>query len=462
MFGFILRCVTPGRGSGAVNQMRSVFGGLLKERAKKHSAAPDVLKEFIDSMPLFMVLFRKVGNRFVAFQANERAHVIFGGAKNIYGVDISKLFGNHLSLKSCLDTPYKADCGQERIVKVKGRYLEVSLFKPSSDLIVAAGRDVTKKVLMQENLKEEHERYRVLTENVELGIFLVSADHTVLYANPFARDVIKHICGRASGINLLEFIAPEFRKSVIAALEDVLDGRPRQKIDVKLMPVEGKLERWLSFSFSSIQLKNNPFVLVSCMDVTDFYLQKKELEYLSFHDSLTGVYNRRYFSEELRRLLNSRNEPVALILIDLDGLKIINDLLGHMKGDEALSAVAGALKDSLRQNDVLARIGGDEFAIIAIRTDEHGVETLMKRMRESVKAASEATGIPLSISYGYAIYSRKHARSANELFTEADRMLYRMKRSMERRERLKLMMEELARKKGSMIDASVADYLLNR
>ncbi len=97
---------------------------------------------------------------------------------------------------------------------------------------------------------------------------------------------------------------------------------------------------------------------------------EETLKYQSFHDSLTDLYNRAYFEEELQRLTNSRDYLITMISTDINGLKLINDTIGHQKGDQLLKAAASVLKESLRNSDMLARIGGDEFFAILSSTNK--------------------------------------------------------------------------------------------
>ncbi len=146
-------------------------------------------------------------------------------------------------------------------------------------------------------------------------------------------------------------------------------------------------------------------IFISILDITDRKQVEDELRYLSFHDSLSGLYNRAYFEEELHRLERSRQFPVSVINCDLDGLKQINDTFGHAAGDTAITGAAEILRHVFRAEDVVARIGGDEFAIILPNTDIENTPNIIHRL-ESAIAAHNATlpdgqARPLSLSYGY-------------------------------------------------------------
>jgi diguanylate cyclase (GGDEF)-like protein/putative nucleotidyltransferase with HDIG domain len=119
-------------------------------------------------------------------------------------------------------------------------------------------------------------------------------------------------------------------------------------------------------------------------DITHRKRIEAELKYLSFHDQLTGLYNRAYYETEMARLDVERNLPLSLILCDVNGLKITNDAFGHQAGDELLVEFGNVLKRTLRQDDIIARAGGDEFVVLLPKTDLHHAQLLVNRLREAM------------------------------------------------------------------------------
>ena len=106
------------------------------------------------------------------------------------------------------------------------------------------------------------------------------------------------------------------------------------------------------------------------------------MEYLSYHDQLTGLYNRRFFEEELKRLDVERNFPMTIVMADVNGLKLINDSFGHAIGDELLKKVAEVMIKGCRADDIIARLGGDEFVILLPKTDAYETEQIVKRIKD--------------------------------------------------------------------------------
>ncbi len=154
---------------------------------------------------------------------------------------------------------------------------------------------------------------------------------------------------------------------------------------------------------------------------------EEDLKYLSLHDQLTGLYNRSYFEEEIRRLDSGRNHEAGVIMCDVDGLKLVNDSLGHSTGDKLLKAAATVLKNSFRSNDMVARIGGDEFAVLIPQSNEKVLESAQNRIEKAVELYNrDNPELPLSISMGWA-FRKDPGVSLKQIIEEADNNMYRNK-----------------------------------
>ena len=179
-----------------------------------------------------------------------------------------------------------------------------------------------------------------------------------------------------------------------------------------------------------------------CLAVSHSIAERKELEdflrSLSDIDELTGLLNRRGFflrAEEVKRLAKRAHAPVLLLFADVDGLKQVNDELGHAEGDKLLVAAADVLREAFRIEDVVARLGGDEFAALAILGDRHDVQldcrTFEGRLEEAVDAARAALSdaFPFSISFGLTVATAADLNHIDDLLARADQRMYEAKRT---------------------------------
>ena len=160
------------------------------------------------------------------------------------------------------------------------------------------------------------------------------------------------------------------------------------------------------------------------MDVTERKMAEEKILYLSYHDQLTGLYNRRFYEEELARLDTQRNLPLTLIMGDVNGLKAINDSLGHIVGDELLKIVAEIIKKGCRDDEIIARTGGDEFVILLPKTDGLEAEQIIERINELL--LNKISTMPVSIAFGHETKIAEEEK-IEEIFKKAEAKMYKNK-----------------------------------
>lgn len=158
-------------------------------------------------------------------------------------------------------------------------------------------------------------------------------------------------------------------------------------------------------------------------DITKQKQYEKEVEYISFHDKLTGLYNRYYFEEELKRLNTKRQLPASIIMADADGLKYINDRFGHKKGDRLIIAASKIIKNSCREEDIIARWGGDEFIIFLPKTSGKDARDVIDRIRKAYKIQKLDDKTNISISLGLST-KNKLSENIEDIIEQADKNMY--------------------------------------
>lgn len=167
------------------------------------------------------------------------------------------------------------------------------------------------------------------------------------------------------------------------------------------------------------------------MRIRHVKLQEK-LRAISITDELTGLLNRRGFftlAEQQMKVFSRMKGNLVLLFADVDNFKSINDTWGHQMGDEALIAIANIFKDTFRESDIIARMSGDEFAILFIDTPEQNISVINSRLQKNIQQFNSRGAAPykLSISIGMVIYDHRRPRTIDELLNEADSLMYREK-----------------------------------
>ncbi|PTW02789.1 diguanylate cyclase (GGDEF)-like protein [Halanaerobium saccharolyticum] len=175
-------------------------------------------------------------------------------------------------------------------------------------------------------------------------------------------------------------------------------------------------------------------VISSGKQIKAFKRQNEKIRYLSFHDEMTGLHNRRYFENKLEALDDPKKHNPSVIIADINNLKVINDNHGHKKGDEYIKSAANLLKSELREKDIISRIGGDEFAIILPETNKEECKKIITRIKEKAKKHPEKY---FSIAFGY-IYDSSKYQSLEAMINAADRKMYHNKKKIKEKINLDL------------------------
>lgn len=163
---------------------------------------------------------------------------------------------------------------------------------------------------------------------------------------------------------------------------------------------------------------------------------KEELKQQASHDYLTNLYNRRYFqhiSQDLIRLAKREATPLSVIMLDIDKFKVVNDTYGHSAGDQVLKCLACLLMEHTRESDIVARIGGEEFAVLLLRTDKNGATIIAEKLRKSVEAQSitidNEINVSITISLGVASVDVDSDVNIDSCLNDSDTALYKAKTS---------------------------------
>lgn len=166
-------------------------------------------------------------------------------------------------------------------------------------------------------------------------------------------------------------------------------------------------------------------IVVSFNDITDKINKDKEIDYITYHDGLTGVYNRNFYNEEIKKIDIEENLPISVIMGDVNGLKLTNDAFGHLMGDKLLVSAANIMTRVCRDNDIVVRWGGDEFIILLPKTKEEEVQKISERIKEEC-LKEKIDMINISISLGYDT-KKTNDYEMEKAITNAEEMMYKIK-----------------------------------
>jgi len=264
--------------------------------------------------------------------------------------------------------------------------------------------DITGQKLGEVLLDRAESKYQSIFANAAEGIFQSTADGKFIVANPACARIL----GYASAEELIiqdpdeqrgYFVDLSRYKEVQGVLED---HGAVQGYEVQVYRKDGS-KIWVSLNARAIRNPNGELLFHegTIQDITERKRAEDQIQYLSFHDKVTGLYNRAYFEEELFRLDTERQLPLSIVIGDVNGLKLINDAFGHQEGDKVISQVAKILTEFCRKEDVIARWGGDEFSIFLPRTSYGVTSEVIDRIKIACGEASRGP-VKFSIALGAA------------------------------------------------------------
>ena len=287
---------------------------------------------------------------------------------------------------------------------------------------------------MERHLREMRERFESGFVNAPIGMAVVDMNGAWLQVNAALCRITGYPESDLKATTLEAITHPEDVGLDADDLQQLLAGRIRSyQVEKRYRHAWGHYV-WMSITVSVVRDAQGDalHMITQVQDISERKERGRQLEYLVDHDSLTGLYNRRWFERELAREVERAKRyetPAAVLLIDLDHFKDINDSLGHQAGDDLLKGVAGLLKQRVRRADVLARLGGDEFALLLPQTPaahaeivaDEIVKTLSRRM-----AVSAEQSVVVTASVGVAL---SDSLTDTELLAYADLAMYEAKRA---------------------------------
>ncbi len=314
---------------------------------------------------------------------------------------------------------------------VEGLGKKVYLGERDLDLVIL--RDITRRIKAEELLRQSEEKFRTLAETTAAAIFMCKGEK-IFYSNPGMETLTGYSGSELAGKLFYELVHPDHREFVTERLARLQEskGAPSH-YEVKLISQNGD-DRWIDLSASYIEIDKKPACIGTAHDITDRKKAEQIILRLAYFDTLTGLPNRLLFNDRLKVLMSRAersHDKIAVIMLDLDKFKDINDSLGHSVGDELLKTVAQRISATLRKSDTVARMGGDEF-LIAVSDVKEPTDVLLLAEKIitalSEKFISGRHEMRITSSLGLAFYP-DDGREVDILVKNADIAMYAAKHS---------------------------------
>jgi len=318
-------------------------------------------------------------------------------------------------------TRYRIKSGEVRDFVVSADMVDMG----EARYLLCVHKDITDQLRTQEELRLLQERFSkafnaspstISISTMEDGRY-IDVNDSFCHLVGFCRE---EILGQTS-IELGLWVYREEREKVI---QSILNKELVRDWEITFRKKSGESRLGL-YSVEQININGQLCLLSIITDITERRQAEEQIRYLSFYDKLTGLYNRAFFEEELRRMDTARKLPLSIIIGDVNGLKLVNDALGHQQGDSLLKAAAGILQTYCRHEDVVARWGGDEFIVLLPECDSSSAAKVFNRIK---KACQYINDLPLQTSMSLGMATKiLPTQNISEVVKEAEDRMYRNK-----------------------------------
>ncbi len=300
--------------------------------------------------------------------------------------------------------------------------------------IMVIAKDISKQRATEERLRHSEARFRGIFENAPIGIMLIDMEGRIFQANHTAATLLAYEEKSLQGIQLSRLVSSEDRQNLKESLSALIVKQDRTHRSERCMISQNGLEIWTNFHVVLQQSEAGEalYYIVQIADISDIKQSQQRMEQMAFYDTLTNLANRRLFHERLQKTIEHcvrTNRESALLYLDLDNFKRVNDTLGHQVGDHLLREVAARLKKCVREEDTVGRPGGDEFTILLAEISspsDAGVvaQKILNHLREPITVSGHplivTTSIGITVLPGDSL-------DPNELMRNADLAMYKAK-----------------------------------
>jgi diguanylate cyclase (GGDEF)-like protein/PAS domain S-box-containing protein len=330
------------------------------------------------------------------------------------------------------EAPLSAWDGEHHVI-----FIKTATRRPDGTIAGILGilKDITQRLRSEEEIEQLRRFSESTAQTMTEGLVLTDADGRFTFVNPAAARMLGYTPAEMIDRSVLSFV-PKDGHAIVRRADEKRSKGISDRYELPFLHRDGSRRVFLVSGGPRIQGAQFGGTLAVLTDITERKAMEEEIRALSLHDELTGLYNRRGFltlADHVLKTGSRLKKVVALIYLDLDDLKRINDSGGHKMGDRALVEIAFILKKSFRESDIIGRLGGDEFAVLAMESTTMNVNSLIQRLEARLEQfntrSSAEAGFGLSISEGVSVREPEHPESIEEMLSRADLLMYQKKKA---------------------------------
>lgn len=322
---------------------------------------------------------------------------------------------------------------QDKFSTEKYLYLqEQKINLPDNSIgIVSIQTDITDKVMVEKQVVDLLNKQKILLDSIDIQIWFADDINHYGIVNEARAEFLGLAKEEIRGKKITEVMQEDKSiQSCLASNRFVFETKQKYHVEEKIKNHTGDL-RTLAVTKTPILNEDNKVDAIVCtaVDITEQRRQEAKIKYASYHDSLTELYNRSFMEKEINDFDCKENLPISVIMIDLNGLKLVNDTYGHLAGDNLLQKMAAILKNSCRNSDIVVRWGGDEFVILLPKTKQKNLEEVISRINTKLAdnyLLEAGSKIPLSAAIGSAIKSEVY-QNIFDILDQAEEIMYKNK-----------------------------------
>jgi diguanylate cyclase (GGDEF)-like protein/PAS domain S-box-containing protein len=331
------------------------------------------------------------------------------------------------------EAPLKAPDGVHHVLFIKSTYQ-----RPDGTIggIIGILKDMTQRLRAEEELEQLRNFSNSTVQTMTEGLVLTDSEGRFTFVNPAAAQMLGYTPSEMVEQDVISFI-PKDQHTKVRREDEKRTKGISDRYELVFLHKNGSRRTFLVSGGPRIHGTQFGGTLAVLTDITDRKAMEEEIKSLSLRDELTTLYNRRGFmtlAEQQLKTATRLKKRIALLYLDMDNLKRINDSGGHKMGDRALAEIAFVLKKSFRESDIIGRLGGDEFSVLAMETTQPlDAATLVGRLNEKLEhfntRSSAEAGFNLSISLGVFTRDPDDTATVEEMLSRADTLMYEEKRA---------------------------------